>query len=493
MKLVALFLVLCVVSGLMEAETDSVGMLGADGVPMEGESRPPTVRYLLREKSFTKEALRKLHLSHPFQIKAGAERKDELVETFGHAHHAPKLASLGFELLQTEEGWGGFSNPGYHNPKQLHEAFKKLESEFPKQAKIFDLTKEYNMDKTTEGRSIYALKVSDNVEKDESEPNVLIVSNHHARELITPELILDQATRLLKGYATAERMERGDLGDANMEDEEMKEAADAKKIVDKNQLYMMWTMNPDGLNTVWTKDNWKRTNARNVDLNRNYPIGWDLSCGGSTDRSGETFRGDKPFSETETKTMRKLQENRNFAKVMDFHSYAEQVRTNYGNCAHLPKKIDQKFEQIRNKVANKMDYQASRSCCMGGNIHYAYNRHGSLAYLVETGRAFQPSAREKDATVKQVWPGVKKFLQQPISVSGIVTDKATGKPIPGASIKLSEYKFSQKEQHRSGERGHYHLWIPNGKHQVEVHAKGKPVKKMEIEAKEGGNVQNIQL
>merc|ERR1712196_527913 len=412
MKLVALFLVLCVVSGLMEAETDSVGMLGADGMPMEGESRPPTVRDLLREKSFTKEALRKLHLSHPFQIKAGAERKDELVETFGHAHHAPKLASLGFELLQTEEGWGGFSNPGYHNPKQLHEAFKKLESEFPKQAKIFDLTKEYNMDKTTEGRSIYALKVSDSVEKD--------------------------------------------------------------------QLYMMWTMNPDGLNTVWTKDNWKRTNARNVDLNRNYPIGWDLSCGGSTDRSGETFRGDKPFSETETKTMRKLQENRNFAKVMDFHSYAEQVRTNYGNCAHLPKKIDQKFEQIRNKVANKMDYQASRSCCMGGNIHYAYNRHGSLAYLVETGRAFQPSAREKDATVKQVWPGVKKFLQQPISVSGIVTDKATGKPIPGASIKLSEYKFSQKEQHRSGERGHYHLWIPNGKHQVEVHAKGKPVKKMEI-------------
>merc|ERR1712196_357743 len=299
MKLVALFLVLCVVSGLMEAETDSVGMLGADGMPMEGESRPPTVRYLLREKSFTKEALRKLHLSHPFQIKAGAERKDELVETFGHAHHAPKLASLGFELLQTEEGWGGFSNPGYHNPKQLHEAFKKLESEFPKQAKIFDLTKEYNMDKTTEGRSIYALKVSDNVAKDESEPNVLIVSNHHARELITPELALDAVKRMLEGYTTGVKLEEervrrklsGDeLGEGDVErsmsKEEVKEALDVKQLVDEQQTYVMWTMNPDGLNTVWTNNNWKRTNGRNVDLNRNYPIGWGLSCGGSTNSGG---------------------------------------------------------------------------------------------------------------------------------------------------------------------------------------------------------------
>jgi len=489
MRLFFLFVVFCAVSW---AETNTVSMLSGDTEAMEGDSRPPTVRYLLRDKTFSKDATRKLHLSHPFQVKAGAERQDELVETFGHSHHGPKLASQGFELLQTEEGWGGFSSPDYHNPKQLHEAFKKLETEFPQQAKIFDLTKEYNMDKTTEGRSIYALKISDNVEKDEGEPNLLIVSNHHARELITPELILDQSRRLLKGYATAERMERGELGENEMEEEEMQEAADAKKIVDKNQLYMMWTMNPDGLNTVWTKDNWKRTNARNVDLNRNYPVGWDLSCGGSTDRSGETFRGTKPFSETETKTMKALQENRNFAKVMDFHSYAQQVRTNYGNCAHLPKKIDQKFMQIRDKVAKGMDYQASRSCCMGGNIHYAYNNHGSLAYLVETGRAFQPNGKEKDATVKQVWPGVKKFLQQPISVSGIVTDKATGKPIPGASIK-TQFNFSQKERHRSGERGHYHMWVPSGKHKVEVHAKGKPVKKMELEAKEGGNVQHIQL
>ena len=489
--MVRLALCCLAVAVVVMAESETVNMLSGDAIPMETE--PRTVRYLMRDISGErKEATRKLHNSWGFQIKSGSERKDELIETFGKHHHGIKLAGMGFELLETETG-EGFSNPGYHNPEQLHAAFKKLEETYPKQAKIFDLTKEYKMDKTTEGRHMYALKVSDNVVKDESEPNVLIVSNHHARELITPELILDQATRLLKGYAVAERLESGELGEADMAAEEMEEAKDAKKVVDNNQLYMMWTMNPDGLNTVWKTDSWKRTNARNVDLNRNYPIGWDLSCGGSTNQGGETWRGPKPFSETETKTMRALQDNRNFAKVMDFHSYAEQVRTNYGNCAKLPGGIDKKFQKIRNGIAKKMNYEASRSCCMGGNIHYAYNRHGSLAYLVETGTAFQPPASEKDRTVKQVWPGVKNFLHQKIPLSGVVKDKKTGEPIAGAEIKLPEYKFSQNEKHASGQRGHYHLWVPDGKHQVEVHAKGRPVKKMTLTAKKEGSVTNIEM
>jgi len=263
-------------------------------------------------------------------------------------------------------------------------------------------------------------------------------------------------------------------------------------MLDESQVYVMWTMNPDGLNTVWENDSWKRTNGRNVDLNRNYPIGWQLSCGGSSDNSGETWRGPEPFSEPETKTMRAFQDNRNFAKVMDFHSYAQQVRTNYGNCARLPKGIDDHFKVLQKPIAHKMNYEASRSCCMGGDIHYAYNRHGSLAYLVETGTAFQPPAAEKDNVIKGVWPGIKQFIQQPIGVSGVVTDGQTGEPVE-ADIKLPEYQFSQGETLHSGKRGHYHLWLPHGKHKLEVRAKGKPVKNVEVESKEGGNVHHIQV
>merc|ERR1711998_273757 len=176
---------------------------------------------------------------------------------------------------------------------------------------------------TTEGRSLYAFKVSDNVHKDESEPNILLVSNHHARELITPELSLYYAKQLLGGYERAMKWESGELGEEDsMTDNEIDDARSTKDIVDKNQVYIMWTMNPDGLNTVWTKNSWKRTNGNNVDLNRNYPVGWKASCGGSANQDGETWRGPKPFSEVETQTMRKFQQDRNFAKLMDFHSYA---------------------------------------------------------------------------------------------------------------------------------------------------------------------------
>jgi len=118
---------------------------------------------------------------------------------------------MGFELLEVDEGYGGFSGAGYHNPVQLHQAFDALVQKYPKYAKIYDITKEYNQEKTVEGRSLYAIKVSDNVAEDESEPNVLIVSNHHARELITPELALNTATRMLDGVDTAHRLESGEL------------------------------------------------------------------------------------------------------------------------------------------------------------------------------------------------------------------------------------------------------------------------------------------
>lgn len=291
-----------------------------------------TVKYLLRDR--TGHAEKKLRKTWSFQVKSGNERSDGLVETFGSRKHALQLAGMGFDLLEVDEQGDGFSGSGYHNPTQLHEAFAALQKKHPGQAKIFDLTKEYKQPKTIEGRSIYAIKISDNVAKDESEPNVLLVSNHHARELITPELALYYAREMLGGYEKATKLEKGDVGEDNMSAEEVEEAQSTKKIVDENQTYIMWTMNPDGLNTVWKSNSWKRTNGRNVDLNRNYPIGWSASCGGSTNQGGETYRGRKPFSEPETKTMRAFQDNRNFKGDIStlMHSRCAQTMVTAPSC-----------------------------------------------------------------------------------------------------------------------------------------------------------------
>lgn len=46
------------------------------------------------------------------------------------------------------------------------------------------------------------LKISDNVGEDEDEPNILINSEHHAREVVTPVIALYIIDQLTENYST---------------------------------------------------------------------------------------------------------------------------------------------------------------------------------------------------------------------------------------------------------------------------------------------------
>jgi hypothetical protein len=80
-----------------------------------------------------------------------------------------------------------------------------------------------------------------------------------------------------------------------------------------------------------------------------------------------------------------FQSERNFASVLDYHSYAREVRINYGTCTKLPERIDILFKLKGDNMAKKSNYRRVYSCCTGGNIAYAYMKQGSWANLVETG------------------------------------------------------------------------------------------------------------
>ncbi len=62
---------------------------------------------------------------------------------------------------------------------------------YPAIAQVVDLTETYDTPATIEGRHFYALKISDNVEREEDETAMMVVSNHHAREIVTPVIALD--------------------------------------------------------------------------------------------------------------------------------------------------------------------------------------------------------------------------------------------------------------------------------------------------------------
>jgi carboxypeptidase T len=168
---------------------------------------------------------------------------------------------------------------------------------------------------TIEARNIYALKVSDNVSADEDEPEVLIMGNHHAREIMSVEIPLRFAQYLLENYGLVPEITH---------------------YIDNREIFFIPMVNPDGhiyvqLNHEEHWSDWWRKNRRNngdgsfgVDLNRNYGYQWGYNNVGSSPLTYSLdYRGPAPFSEPETQAIRDFCATRNFVIGFSYHSYGE--------------------------------------------------------------------------------------------------------------------------------------------------------------------------
>jgi len=129
---------------------------------------------------------------------------------------------------------------------------------------------------------------------------------------------------------------------------------------------------------------------------------------------------------------------------------------------------------------------------MGGDIHYAYNRHGTLAFLIETGDAFQPDGDDVKAELKRVFPGILEMLKIPIALHGSVTDKKTKQPlvaklsVPSLAMKLDEVSPTSKT-------GQYHLWLPEGKWSLKIDVHGRPSVNKEVNIQAGANELHLEV
>jgi hypothetical protein len=87
-------------------------------------------------------------------------------------------------------------------------------------------------------------------------------------------------------------------------------------------------MNPDGREYVANVGDWRKNREPNgdgsigVDLNRNWGYMWGYDdIGSDPNPSGETYRGDAPFSELETQAIRDFMETYQFSTALSYHSY----------------------------------------------------------------------------------------------------------------------------------------------------------------------------
>lgn len=347
---------------------------------------------------------------------------------------------------------------GYSSLQQIIDKMQEVAQSHPEIAKLIDLTTAYDMPTTFEGRHMYILKISDNVNEEEDEPDLLIVSNHHAREVITPVIAQYAIDQFTDNYGIN---------------------AEITDLVDNYEIWIAPTWNPDGYNYMFTTDDMWRKNRRigqygiGVDQNRNYPHLWNSSHSGSMDMSSNIYKGPSAGSEPETQTMIALSEDQRFEKVMDFHSSGRQVLWGYYEPTHP---FDNYLSTQAYLLAINSSYEGfsntKRPSADGEHYQWQLGKTGSHAFLIETHTQFGPSYSSAVEEAQRVWPGILWNLQQKIPLSGHITDSITGEPIE-ANISFDGIYFNNAETNLSDKYfGFYHLFCPTGTFQIRFSADG---------------------
>jgi hypothetical protein len=380
---------------------------------------------------------------------------DAELEILRHKGLEPQVINMGrpFRDIQDQQLSILAVPSGYPDLAQIRAQMDAMEADFPSICRVVNLTEIYGAPATFEGRHIFAVKISDHVTEDEDEPAFLLVGAHHAREIVTPVVALYAIEQFTQKYGRDPAI---------------------TVLVDEYEIWIAPVWNPDGYEYVFTTDNYWRKNRRifgsgiGVDLNRNYPFGWDAVCGGSTFISSQTYRGPAEASEPETQTMIAFGHDRHFAKVADLHSFAREVR--YGNgCLSHP--FMSFLASEADDLAAVAGYQTRRSCCTGGDIHFHTASHGSHAFLWETHSTFQPDFTSARIEAARVFPSVMALLQRPVSLSGHTTDALTGNAV-AATIEYLDVTFENGETNGSDEQwGRYHAFMPAGMYTLKFAAK----------------------
>jgi hypothetical protein len=242
----------------------------------------------------------------------------------------------------------------YHTFAEMESVLTYLDGTYPA---LCDLSV---IGSSIEGRNIYSLKVSDNVTVDESEPEVLYMGCHHARELMSVEIPLRFAQYLLENYGS----------NATIAD-----------YVNEREIWFVPMVNPDG--HVWVQyhndgspGNWWRKNRRQnpnltigVDLNRNYGLTWGYDdIGSSPDPGSIIYRGTGPFSEPETATIRALVNSRQFTMWLSYHSYGELLLYPWGYAPLLTADHDV-YVELGKRLTEFNGYEAGNAAT--GTIYLA--------------------------------------------------------------------------------------------------------------------------
>ncbi|TGL60424.1 M14 family zinc carboxypeptidase [Leptospira sarikeiensis] len=243
--------------------------------------------------------------------------------------------------------------------------------------------------KSSRGREIPAIVLTDVSVPDEDKISVLFNCAHHSNEVVSVEHCYDVIYELL-----AHKRRYSDL-------------------FSKLKIWVVPIVNPDGSRVFWHENmsmgrkngypGWGQITEKEnqgVDINRNYPFLWGKTKSNQTSSvpASVFFRGPYPGSEPETQAMMNLAEKERFAASISYHAFA--------NCILVPYTIDGTSNpepdlvwNLGKKIASSIDSKnPNHSFSAKKNIYgvdgvdqdYYFFKYGTLAYLLESSHLNPP-------------------------------------------------------------------------------------------------------
>ena len=260
-----------------------------------------------------------------------------------------------------------FDSAGYRDFNQVQDELKALELKYPTIAKL----EIYGT--TTSGHNLYVLKVSDNVQQDEDEPELLITSATHGDEIITVEVEMEIINLLLQNYEKDPRL---------------------TKMINEKELFFIPVVNPQGYSQ---RDRY----ANNTDPNRDYPY-----PGHENKKSVDCIEA-----------IRKWFHSRDIKGSIDLHAYGKLIMFPWAYTKKAPLKEDENiFQYLTNSMAEFNKYEAGQISkiiyvAKGSSADYYYWKNKTLALGVELSTSKAPPFRSVPKVIEESKEMIWRFIE----------------------------------------------------------------------------------
>ncbi|MGH0038587.1 MAG: M14 family zinc carboxypeptidase [Myxococcota bacterium] len=260
----------------------------------------------------------------------------------------------------------------YPSPDEARAEVSDLASRFP------SLVERREIGRSSEDRPLEAFRLRA-PGRPGGGPALLVSAHIHAVEFVGSYVARRVMRLLLEGYGSD---------------------ADATRLLDESDVWIVPLLNPDGAERVWRRRGRSglgqaRFTARGVDPNRNFPFdpvpgrgGWNS---GRSKPGSPWYRGPKPLSEPECAALARLAAECRFAAAINFHSFGcvvympEPAGDDAERAARAFAVFDGPFQE-RQRHRRYRPVPEKHAAIVGQLDAFLYGAFGTISVTVEVSR-----------------------------------------------------------------------------------------------------------